>query len=63
LLAVLGLGGDATPADIVSTYRQRAKEHHPDRVPDADDATRAHHVEQMQRITAAYRALQPGPRS
>jgi DnaJ-domain-containing protein 1 len=57
LLAVLGLGADATDADITASYRRQAKEHHPDRFPHADDATRALHVEQMQRLTAAYRAL------
>lgn len=63
-LAVLGLGLDATDDEIVATYRRRAKEHHPDRFPDADDATLSFHIEQMQRLTAAYRALQQpgGPR-
>jgi hypothetical protein len=62
-LAVLGLGGDATQEEVVSMYRRKAKEHHPDRFPDADEATRAYHVEQMQRISSAYRALQPDPRA
>lgn len=60
LLAVLGLGPGASDAEIVSSYRRLAKQHHPDRFPDADDATLARHVEQMQRLTAAYRALLPG---
>lgn len=63
LLAVLGLSGEATHADVVAMYRRKAKEHHPDRFPDADEATRALHIDQMQRISAAYRALQPGPRA
>ncbi|MDZ7733567.1 MAG: J domain-containing protein [Acidimicrobiia bacterium] len=58
LLAVLGLPGGATDEQIQATYRRLAKEHHPDRFPDADEETRARHVETMQRITAAYRALQ-----
>ena len=58
LLAVLGLPGTATDDDVHRQYRTLAKEHHPDRFPDADESTREWHAEQMHRINAAYRALQ-----
>jgi DnaJ-domain-containing protein 1 len=58
LLAVLGLPPNADEPEVVRTYRRLAKEHHPDRYPDAEQAIRDLHVEKMQRITAAYRALQ-----
>lgn len=58
LLAVLGLSGTATEDDVHRQYRTLAKEHHPDRFPDADESTRDWHAEQMHRINAAYRALQ-----
>jgi hypothetical protein len=60
LLATLGLAPPADDAEIVAAYRQLAKAHHPDRFPDADDATRAYHVDRMQQITAAYKVLRRG---
>jgi hypothetical protein len=60
LLATLGLSAAADDSAIVAAYRQLAKAHHPDRFPDADDETRAYHVDRMQRITAAYKVLRRG---
>jgi preprotein translocase subunit Sec63 len=57
LLRVLGLEWSASAADIDEAHKQLAKLHHPDLHHDADAATRAHHVEQMQRVNNAYEAL------
>jgi hypothetical protein len=58
LLAVLGLPPTADADEVQRQYRRLAKEHHPDRYPEADPEIRDHHAEQMHRINAAYRALQ-----
>lgn len=58
LLRILELPPDATGSVIQRQYRRLAKRHHPDRFPDADEATREAHAEQMHRISSAYRALQ-----
>jgi hypothetical protein len=58
LLAVLGLPPTADADEVQRQYRRLAKEHHPDRYPNADQVVREHHAEQMHRINAAYRALQ-----
>lgn len=50
---VLGLGEEATLAQIKAAYRRLSKEHHPDtRVEKADTGD-----EMMHRLTAAYRLL------
>lgn len=57
VLAVLGLSGAPEPHEIDAAFRRLAKEHHPDRHVDADEATRNHHLEQMRRVNEAYAHL------
>ncbi len=56
-LGMLGLDPSATDDDIAAAYRALAKQHHPDRWAEADQATQATHAEAMLRVNAAYRAL------
>jgi DnaJ-domain-containing protein 1 len=60
-LGVLGLDPAAGDDDIALAYRNLAKQHHPDRWAEADQATQATHAEAMLRINAAYRALRDVP--
>ena len=66
LLGELGLPHDATTQDVAGAYRRLAKQHHPDRWAEADDATRQLNAEEMMRVNAVYRALRlsgdAGPR-
>jgi hypothetical protein len=48
-LALLGLGSDATRAQIITAYRRLARVSHPDRCSDPDAA------ERFAALTAAYR--------
>jgi hypothetical protein len=57
LLAILGLSGNPPLRQIEIAFRRLAMEHHPDRHVDADEHTRAHHLEQMRRINEAYAEL------
>ena len=57
LLSELGLDACATPDEATLAYRSLAKVHHPDRWVEADEATQAHHAEEMLRLNAVYRAL------
>ena len=57
LLAVFGLSGEPSPRQIEVAFRRLAKEHHPDRHVDADEAVRTHHLEQMRRVNEAYARL------
>jgi hypothetical protein len=57
LLGELGLPGEATSEDIALAYRKLAKQHHPDRWAEADEATRQRNAEEMMRVNAVYRAL------
>jgi DnaJ domain len=57
MLAVLGLSGDPSTRDVELAFRRLALEHHPDRHVEADESTRAHHLDQMRRINEAYAAL------
>lgn len=57
LLAVLDLRTGATPHDIGDAYRKLAKQHHPDRYVQADEATQRFHAERMITIADAYRTL------
>lgn len=57
LLAVFGLTGEPSPRQVEVEFRRLAKEHHPDRHVDADEATRAYHLHQMRRINEAYSRL------
>ncbi len=57
LLGELGLPGEATSEDIALAYRRLAKQHHPDRWAEADEATRHRNAEEMMRVNAVYRAL------
>lgn len=60
LLRVLELPSDADDATVHRQYRRLAKQHHPDRFPDADEVTKQAHAEEMHRIATAYQALQNG---
>lgn len=55
---VLGLAPDADHQAIVRAYRKLVKQHHPDRLGDVDEATRAAAEIRLHEITAAYRELQ-----
>ena len=57
LLAVFGIVGEPAPRQVEAAFRRLAKEHHPDRHVDDDEATRAFHLEQMRRINEAYSRL------
>jgi hypothetical protein len=57
LLGELGLAGEATSDEVVLAYRRLAKQHHPDRWAEADEATRDRNAEEMLRVNAVYRAL------
>ena len=57
LLGELGLAADASPEDVAGAYRQLAKQHHPDRWAEADEATQQRNAEEMLRVNAVYRAL------
>ena len=57
LLAVFGIVGEPSPRQVETAFRRLAKEHHPDRHIDADEATRAFHLDQMRRINEAYSRL------
>jgi DnaJ-domain-containing protein 1 len=57
LLAELGLESGASAEQVAAAYRALAKVHHPDRWIEADETTQTHHVEQMVRLNAVYRAL------
>jgi DnaJ-domain-containing protein 1 len=57
LLAVLDLREGATLDEVGLAYRRLAKQHHPDRYADADEATKEFHADRMRRINAAYRSL------
>jgi DnaJ-domain-containing protein 1 len=57
LLGELGLPADASTDDVAAAYRRLAKQHHPDRWAEADEATRQRNAEEMMRINAVYRAL------
>ena len=57
LLGELGLPHDASADDVAGAYRRLAKQHHPDRWAEADEATRRLNAEEMMRVNAVYRAL------
>ena len=57
LLGQLGLSGEAGSDEIALAYRRLAKQHHPDRWAEADEATRQRNAEEMMRVNAVYRAL------
>ncbi len=52
LYSVLGVSKDADPASIKKAYKALARENHPDRNPDDDDAT-----ERFKAVTSAYEVL------
>jgi DnaJ-domain-containing protein 1 len=56
-LAVLGLEEGATREDIRKAFRELAQEHHPDRHPHADEATRQRLFRRFAEISRAYHAL------
>jgi DnaJ like chaperone protein len=56
-LAVLGLAGDASAADIKLAYRRLASVHHPDRFSTLGDEAVATATRTFQRIQAAYEVL------
>lgn len=57
LLAVFGIVGEPGPRQVETAFRRLAKQHHPDRHVDDDEATRSFHLEQMRRINEAYSRL------
>jgi DnaJ-domain-containing protein 1 len=57
LLAVFGIVGEPAPRQVETAFRRLAKEHHPDRHIDDDEATRSFHLDQMRRINEAYSRL------
>lgn len=57
--AVLGIGRDASAADITHAYRARIKEYHPDRVADLGEDLRRLAHERTLTIQQAYEELRP----
>ncbi len=57
LLAQLGLGKDASWADVNVAYKRLAKEHHPDRNADKNPHTAQHHLDQMLELNRVHRTL------
>jgi len=57
LLARLGLGPDASWADVNAAYKRLAKEHHPDRNIDKTTRTSQHHLEEMMELNRVHRTL------
>jgi len=56
-LSVLGLGEDASPADIRAAFRELAAAHHPDRHPGVDSEERAQLFRRFAAISRAYHSL------
>ncbi|MFP3982611.1 MAG: J domain-containing protein [Desulfurivibrionaceae bacterium] len=54
---VLGLGEEATLAEIKEAYRRQAKRHHPDLTGAGDESLEQEQSRTMQEITAAYKVL------
>ncbi len=56
-LGVLGLGAEATLAEVRQRYRERVRALHPDLAPTATEAERARRVAELRAVLDAYRAL------
>jgi hypothetical protein len=57
LLSMLGLAGDASPAEVTRAFRARAARLHPDRRPGAAAAERRAMEQRFAALSAAYHAL------